>query len=80
MQKTLTVLIMKYCQKVMCEMGFPKHIVELIITLYIGQPAPVKTSVGLARRFKTSCGGCQGCMLSPQLFNMHTRSVIREGP
>ena len=45
--------------------------------LYIGQEATVRTGHGTTDWFQTGKGGCQGCILSPCLFNIHAVYIMR---
>ena len=58
-------------------MGFPKHIILLIKNLYENQTATVKTSYGLSDFFQIGQGVVQGCILSPNLFNIFSEQIMR---
>ena len=45
--------------------------------LYAGQEATVRTGHGTADLFQTGQGICQGCILSPCLFNLHAEDIMR---
>ena len=51
--------------KILKEMGIPDHLTCLLRNLYVGQKATVRTTVW----FQIGKGVCQGCILSPCLFN-----------
>ena len=51
------------------EMGIPDHLSCLLRKLYAGQEATVKTGHETMNWFQIGKGVCQGCMLSPCLFN-----------
>ena len=38
--------------------------------MYVGQEATVRTGHGTTDWFQIGRGGCQGCILSPYLFNL----------
>ena len=54
--------------KILQEMGIPEHLTSLLRNLYAGQEA---TGHGTMDWFKTGKGVCQGCILSPCLFNLY---------
>ena len=58
-------------------MGIPDHLTCLLRNLYAGQKATVRTEHGTVDWFKIGKGVCQGCMLSPCLFNLHTEYIMR---
>ena len=49
----------------------------LLINLYAGQEATVKTGYETANWFQIRKGVCQGCILSPCLFNLHAEYTMR---
>ena len=58
-------------------MGIPHHLSCLLRNLYAGQEATARTEHGTMDWFKIGKGVCQGCMLSPCLFNLHTEYIMR---
>ena len=57
-------------------MGIPDHLTHLLRNLYAGQEATVRTGHGTTDWFQIGKGICQGCILSPCLFNLyHSTSV-----
>ena len=60
------------------KMGFPLHIIHLVKNLYSTQGAAVKTENGMSDFFKLGKGVCQGCILSPLLFNIHGEYIMRQ--
>ena len=56
--------------KILKEMGIPDHSTCILGKLYAGQEATVRTRLGTLDRFKIVKGVCQGCILSPCLFNL----------
>jgi len=50
-------------------MGTPDHLTCLLRNLYAGQEATVRTGHGTTDWFQIGKGVCQGCILSPCLFN-----------
>ena len=63
--------------RTMIDMGFPEHLVGLIETLYKEQRSAVKTPNGTTDWFHNGRGVRQGCILSPQLFNVYTEIILR---
>ena len=59
------------------EMGIPDHLTCLLRNLYAGQDATVRTLYGTTDWFKIKKGVQQGCLLSPCLFNLHTKHIMR---
>ena len=57
--------------KILQEMGIPDHLTCLLRNLYAGQEATVRTGHGTTDRFQIGKGVCQGCILSPCLFNLY---------
>ena len=55
--------------KILEEMGIPDHMTCLLRNLYAGQEATVRTGHGKIGWFQIGKGICQGCILSPCLFN-----------
>jgi len=45
---------------------------------YAGQEATVKTGRGTTHWFQIGKGVCQGCILSPCLFNLYTEYIMRK--
>ena len=59
------------------EMGIPDHLICLLRNLYAGQEATVKTGHGTTDWFQIRKGVCQGCILSPYLFNLYAEYIMR---
>ena len=57
--------------KILKEMGILDHLTGLLWNLYAGQVATVRTRRGIMNWFKIGKGVCQGCVLSPCLFNLY---------
>ena len=51
--------------KILKEMGIPEHLTCLLINLYAGQEATVRTGHGTTDWSQIGKGGCQGYILSP---------------
>ena len=58
-------------------MGIPDHLTCLLRNLYAGQEATVRTGHGTTDWFQIGKGVCQGCILSPCLFNLYTEHIMR---
>ena len=59
------------------EMGIPDHLSCLLRNLYAGQEATVRTGCGKMDWLKIGKGVCQGCILSPCLFNSYAEYIMR---
>ena len=62
--------------KILQEMGITDHLICLLINLYVGQKATVRTGHGTTDRFQIGRGVCQGCILSPCLFNFYAEYIM----
>ena len=58
-------------------MGIPDHLTYLLRNLYAGQEATVRTGHGTTDWFQIGKGVCQGCTLSPCLFNLYAEYIMR---
>ena len=58
-------------------MGIPDHLNCLLRNLYAGQEATVRTGNGTTEWFQVGKGVCQGCILSPCLFNLYAEYIMR---
>ena len=58
-------------------MGIPDHLTCLLRNLYAGQEATVRTGHGTTDSFQIGKGVCQGCILSPCLFNLYAVYIMR---
>ena len=58
-------------------MEIPEHLICLLRNLYAGQEATVRTGHGTTDWFQIEKAVCQGCILSPCLFNFHAENVMR---
>src|SRR5574342_395192 len=63
--------------EILKEMGIPDHLTCLLRNLYAGQEATVRTRHGTTDWFQTGKGVCQGCILSPCLFNFYAEYIMR---
>ena len=63
--------------KILKEMGIPDHLTCLLRNLYASQEATVRTGHGTTDWFQIRKGVCQGCILSPCLFNFYAEYIMR---
>ena len=59
-------------------MGIPDHLTYLLRNLYTGQEATVRTGHGTTDWLQIGKRVCQGCMLSPCLFNLYAEYIMRK--
>ena len=58
-------------------MGIPDDLTCLLRNLYAGQEATGRTGHGTTDWFQIGKGVCQGCILSPCLFNFHAEYIMQ---
>ena len=58
-------------------MGIPDHLTSLLRNLYAGQEVTVRTGHRTTDWFQIGKGVCQGCMLSPCLFNLYVEYIMQ---
>ena len=63
--------------KILTEMEIPDLLTCLLRNLYAGQEATARTLHGAKDWFKIGKGVCQGCILSPCLFNIYAEYIMR---
>ena len=63
--------------KILKEMGIPDLLICLLRNLYAGQEATVRTGHGTTDWLQIGKGVCQGCILSPFLFNLYAEYIMR---
>ena len=63
--------------KILKEMRISDHLIYLLRNLYTGQESTVKTRHGTTDWFKIWKGVCQGCILSPCLFNLYAEYIMQ---
>ena len=76
MLKPLTVWIQTNCRKFLKRWEIPDHLICLLRNLYAGQEATVRTRHETRDWFKIGKGVCQGCILSPCLFNFYAEYIM----
>ena len=63
--------------KILKEMGILDHLTCLLRNVYTGQETVVRNGYGTTDRFQIGKGICQGCILSPCLFNLDAEYIMR---
>ena len=58
-------------------MGTPDHLTCFLRNLYAGQEATVRNGHGTTDWFQIGKGVPQGCILSPCLFNLYAKYIMR---
>ena len=58
-------------------MGISDYLTFLLRNLYAGQEATVRTGHGTTDWFQIGKGLCQGCILSPCLFNLYVEYFMQ---
>ena len=63
--------------KILEKMGISDHLTCFLRNLYAGQEAIVRTRHGIMDWFKIRKGVCQGCIVSPCLFNLYAEYIMQ---
>ena len=63
--------------KILKQMGISDQLTCLLRNVYAGQEATVRTEHGTTDWFQIGKGVCQGCILSPHLFNFYAEYIMR---
>ena len=63
--------------KILKKMGIADHLGCLFRNLYGSQEATVRTGHGTTDWFQIRKGVCQGCILSPCLFNLYAEYIMQ---
>ena len=63
--------------KILQQMGIQDHFTYLLRNLYASQAATVRSKLEATDWFQIGKGVCQGCILSPRLFNFFTEYIVR---
>ena len=63
--------------KILKEIEIPDHLTCLLRNLYADQEAIVRTGHETTDWFQIGKGVCQGCILSPCLFNFYAEYIMR---
>ena len=64
--------------KILKEMGTLDNLTCLLKNLYTSEEAAIRTGHGTIDCFKIGKGVCQGCILSPCLFNLYAEYIKRK--
>ena len=62
--------------KILKEMGLPHHLTCLLRNLHEVQEATFRSEHGTTDWFQIGKGVCQGCILSPCLFNLYAENIM----
>jgi len=65
------------CGKLFKRWEYQRHLNCLLRNLYASQEATVRTRHGTTDWFQIGKGVCQGCILSPCLFNLYIEYIMR---
>ena len=76
MLKSLTMCITTNW-KILKEMGIPDHLTCFLRNLYADQEATVRIEHGTTDWFQIGKGVCEGCILSPCLFNLYAEYIMQ---
>ena len=63
--------------KILKDMGIQDHLTCLLRNLYTGQEETVRAGHKTTHWFQIGKGVCQGCILSPCLFNFYAEYIMR---
>ena len=63
--------------KILKEMGLSDHLTCLLKNMYAGQETTVRIGHGTTDWFSIGKGVCQGCILSPCLFNFYAEYIMQ---
>ena len=62
--------------KILKKIGIPDHLTCFLRNLRAGQEATIRTERGATDWFQIGKGVCQGCILSPYLFNLYAQYIM----
>ena len=63
--------------KILQEMGISEHLTCFLRYLYAGQEATIRAGHVTTDWLQIRKGACQGCILSPSLFNLYAKYIMR---
>jgi len=75
--KPLTVWVNNKQWKILKEIGLTDHLTCLLRNVYAGQEATVRIEHGTTDQCQIRKGVCQGCILSPCLFNLYAEYIMQ---
>ena len=80
-QKNIYFCFIDYAKAFDCvdlkDMGIPDNLTCLLRNLYAGQEATIRTGHRTTDWFQIGKGVCQGCILSPCVFNLYAEYIMR---
>ena len=76
--KAFDTVVHEVLWRTMVHMGFSAHIIQLMMAFYDQQKASVRTAYGPTDWFRIEQGVRQGCILSPNLFNIYPEMIMRK--
>ena len=76
-ERRIIKFLLTFLWKILKEMRILDHLTCLLRNLYAGQEATVRTGHGTTDWFQIGRGVCQGCILSPCLFNLYAEYIMR---
>ena len=76
--KAFDSVIHEHLYETMHKLGFPRHIIALLSSLYKNQKGTIRWDNQNCEFFDITKGVRQGCILSPHLFNIYTEQIMRE--
>ena len=62
--------------KILQEVRIPDHLTCLLRNLYASQEATIRMGHGKIDQFQIGKGVCQGCVLSPCLFDLYAEYIL----
>ena len=77
MEKAMAPHSSTFAWKILKELGILDHLTCLLRNLFAGQEKTVRTGHGTTDWFQIGKGVCQGCILSPCLFNFYAEYIMR---
>ena len=77
MLKSFTCVDHNEVWKILQKMGIPDHLTCLLRYLYAGQEAIVRSEHETTDWFQIGKEVCQGCILSPCLFNLYAEHIMQ---
>ena len=76
--KVMKLELSQHFPPTICSMMILNFTCLILRNLYAGQEATVRTGHGITDWFQIGKGVCQGCVLSPCLFNLYAEYIMRD--